>query len=65
MVSQTFSTAHEAQALAQGMGRVLSKLWRVLLAAAREFVVPERAPRYALHALVLGIGALSFVAVVV
>jgi hypothetical protein len=64
MVSQTFSTALETQALAQGTGRVIPKPWWALLAAARESAAADRAQRYALHALVLGIGALSLVVAV-
>jgi hypothetical protein len=62
VVSETFGNVDTAQTLAQG--RVLQKQWWVLLAIAREFMTPDRAQRYALHALVLGIGALSLVAVV-
>ena len=63
MVSETYGMVHEAQALAQRPVEVILKEWRTLLAAVRELVADERAQRYALHALVLGIGALSFVAV--
>jgi hypothetical protein len=64
MVSQTFAKAHHAQILAQRPAQVRWKHWRALLAVAREFAASERAQRYAQHALVLGIGLLSLVAVV-
>jgi hypothetical protein len=64
MVSQTFSTTHEAQELAQGTGQGIWKHRWALLAAVREIATTERAQRYALHVLVLGIGALSLAAVV-
>jgi hypothetical protein len=64
MVSETFGTVHGAQSIAQGTGHVIRKRWWALLAGAREFVAAERAHRYALHVLVLGIAAVSFAAVV-
>jgi hypothetical protein len=64
MVSQTFGTTYEAQELAQGAGQGIRKHWRALLAAVREIATTERAQRYALHVLVLGMSALSFAAVV-
>jgi hypothetical protein len=52
MVSETFTVAGSAQEHARGSTRVNWDHWRALLASAP-------AQRHALHALVLGIGALS------
>lgn len=60
---ETFGAVHQAQARARRATEVTWKQWRALFAAAREFVATERAQRYTLHALVLGIGAISFIAV--